>query len=455
MKRTLDNGRNNQQLERYSNDGNYIINDYMINDQQDNITTLKNTENFAHLLYELNKSPEYVYKSILDYGLIDNNSQYTATLDYLLKEFNGKESIYHMINWSLEGKNIKTSNYILNKTLNAEEIKGDFLNAVSSTGFKEVLINALTHYFSSKKCLYYEIGYTGAQVLAEILKTNTSLTKLELSENKIGDNGSKEFAEVLKVNTALTSLHIVNNKISDEGVIVMVEALKVNASLTGLFIYNIYHKKGYEVYVPILEALKSNFSLTQLFIEFNQKVNNLFEQDIDKFTNQNKYYAKTLATFLRDNQVELNKACDGDINKLKEDDAVSPPIGVYSYFTILFKVSISNLKNVIDLKEKFDISKYKEFMAANFFTTVCKSFGNQIIDGKEEIHILKFLPKEVLCKIVYGLPFPSWKVDVTDSYNKPIINFDELVNNYLDELAMQPWTEFQSDMLGILGEDAE
>jgi len=612
MKRTLDNGGNDQQLAQYPNSGNYII-----NNQRNHFATLINTGNFSQLVLELKKNPEYVYKSILDYGVIDNNSQYTATLDYLLNTFNQKGYIYHMIKWSFEQGNIVTSNYILDKIFPILKISSNkkyaegFLNSVSSTGFQEVLINALTHYFSSKTILNYDITYAGAQVLAEVLKTNTSLTrlflvggkvkmghegakaiaealkvnssltslwitgdemgdegakaiaealkvnsslselklisnrigdqgneaifealktntslrtltlsgwgiedgskgfaealktntsltsldlchikigdeggtlmagalktntslrKLKLSGCEIGDDGSKGFAETLKTNTSLTTLDLLHNKIGDEGIKVMAKALKTNTSLTELWMYD--NPEGDKVYVAILEALKSNFSLTELVVGgFRLKVNNI-KQDIDRFINQNKYYAKTLATFLRENQAELNKAHDGDINKLKEDDSVSPPIGVYSYFTILFKVSISSLKNVIDLKEKFDISKYKEFMAANFFKTVCKSFGNQIIDGKEEIHILKFLPKEVLCKIVYGLPFPSWKYE---KYQP--INFDELVNNYkdelamlpfmetdelamlpfmeTDELAMLPFMEFESDMLGIFGEDAE
>ena len=71
MKRTLDNGGNDRQLAQYSNSGNYII-----NNQQDNIATLINTRNFSQIVLELKKNPEYVYKSILDYGVIDNNSQY-------------------------------------------------------------------------------------------------------------------------------------------------------------------------------------------------------------------------------------------------------------------------------------------------------------------------------------------------------------------------------------------
>ena len=72
-----------------------------------------------------------------------------------------------------------------------------------------------------------EIGEEGAKTLSEILKVNTTLTKLNLScekeerkreiferkeewmtDNKIGDEGAKALSEMLKVNTTLTSLNL-------------------------------------------------------------------------------------------------------------------------------------------------------------------------------------------------------------------------------------------------------
>jgi hypothetical protein len=46
---------------------------------------------------------------------------------------------------------------------------------------------------------------------------NTSLTKIDLTSNKIGAEGAKYVAEALKVNTSLTKIILFNNNIGAEG----------------------------------------------------------------------------------------------------------------------------------------------------------------------------------------------------------------------------------------------
>jgi Ran GTPase-activating protein (RanGAP) involved in mRNA processing and transport len=132
--------------------------------------------------------------------------------------------------------------------------------------------------------VYQEWGtYTanGIKAIAEALKTNTSLTSLNLSKNSlagetdfikvtevqgesfnVGDKviyqgremiisrpkdyygaikmrligGVKAIAEALKVKTSLTSLDLGFNNIGDDGAKVIAEALKVNTSLTSLIL---------------------------------------------------------------------------------------------------------------------------------------------------------------------------------------------------------------------------
>ena len=74
-----------------------------------------------------------------------------------------------------------------------------------------------------------------ATVVAEILKSNTSVTEVYLSYNKgIGDEGAKALAEALEVNATVRMLQLENCGIGDDGAAALAEALRSNTSLTEL-----------------------------------------------------------------------------------------------------------------------------------------------------------------------------------------------------------------------------
>ena len=72
-------------------------------------------------------------------------------------------------------------------------------------------------------------------MVAEILKSNTSVTEVFLFRNKeIGDEGAKAFAEALKVNATVERLDLDECGIGDDGAAAFAEALRSNTSLTML-----------------------------------------------------------------------------------------------------------------------------------------------------------------------------------------------------------------------------
>ena len=78
-----------------------------------------------------------------------------------------------------------------------------------------------------------------AAVVAEILKSNTSVTKVTLFNNEeIGDEGAKALAEALKVNATLKTLRLYGCGIGDDGAAALAEALRSNTSLTSLALNN-------------------------------------------------------------------------------------------------------------------------------------------------------------------------------------------------------------------------
>ena len=105
-------------------------------------------------------------------------------------------------------------------------------------------------------------------VLAEALKGNTNLTKLDLSNNYISDQGAAGLAEALKQNTGLARLDLASNKIYDDGAAVLAEALKQNTSLTRLYLAN-NMIRGHGT-ARLAEALKGNTNLRRLNLSKNQ-----------------------------------------------------------------------------------------------------------------------------------------------------------------------------------------
>ncbi|KAL0242519.1 hypothetical protein GEMRC1_005082 [Eukaryota sp. GEM-RC1] len=106
-----------------------------------------------------------------------------------------------------------------------------------------------------------------SMLLIEALKTNTTVTSVDLEDSSIGAEGAKALAEALKVNASITSVSLAENSIGDEGVSALAEALKVNASITSICL--LYNSIGAEGASALAEALKVNNSVTNIDLSFN------------------------------------------------------------------------------------------------------------------------------------------------------------------------------------------
>ncbi|KAG0368302.1 hypothetical protein BGX24_002878 [Mortierella sp. AD032] len=122
------------------------------------------------------------------------------------------------------------------------------------------------------------IGDNGAVALAEALKTNSTLTTLDLSGkgtggNGIGGNGAVALSEALKTNSTLTSLNLYSNSIGDKGAVALSEALKTNSTLTTLKLSSVIYGSNSiwdNGVVALSEALKTNSTLTTLDLSGNE-----------------------------------------------------------------------------------------------------------------------------------------------------------------------------------------
>ena len=116
----------------------------------------------------------------------------------------------------------------------------------------------LTNLFLS----HNNIGPAGAESVATVLKTNTTLTNLDLSHNNLGPAGAESFATALKANTTLTNLFLSDNNIGPAGAESLATALKTNTTLTDLSLFlNNIGPAGAE---SLATALKTNTTLTSL-----------------------------------------------------------------------------------------------------------------------------------------------------------------------------------------------
>ncbi|KAG0274110.1 hypothetical protein BGZ96_004491, partial [Linnemannia gamsii] len=111
------------------------------------------------------------------------------------------------------------------------------------------------------------IGDSGAQSLSVALRTNSTLITLSLDHNSIGDEGAQVLSEALKTNPTLITLSLDHNSIGDEGAQALSEALKTNSTLITLSLEN--NSIWLKGFLAFLEPLKTNLTLITLSLYNN------------------------------------------------------------------------------------------------------------------------------------------------------------------------------------------
>ena len=174
-----------------------------------------------------------------------------------------------LTNLNLEGNNeidVVTPFYLTeflktNATLTTLNLRGNYLGYFGS----KCLSLALR---TNGTLTSLDLGSTGinAQALSEGLKVNAALTSLDLTSNRIDDRDAKALSDVLQVNATLTKLHLGFNRIGAEGTQYICDALARNSILTSLdFSWNEIGGAGA---LFLSEALQSNKALNDLNLNF-------------------------------------------------------------------------------------------------------------------------------------------------------------------------------------------
>ncbi|KAF9284701.1 hypothetical protein BGZ88_009831 [Linnemannia elongata] len=139
---------------------------------------------------------------------------------------------------------------------------------------------------------YNKIGSYEVEVMAEALKTNSTMITLYLGNNSIGDNGphsqdkldsdhlglqhnsigedrAKALSEALNTNSILTTLYLLRNSIGVYGAKALAEGLKNNSTLTTLDLQ--YNSIGVDGVKALAEALKTNSIVTIRGVVFTER----------------------------------------------------------------------------------------------------------------------------------------------------------------------------------------
>jgi Ran GTPase-activating protein (RanGAP) involved in mRNA processing and transport len=153
---------------------------------------------------------------------------------------------------------------IVNQAINGKQCTSLLLenNKISPKGVS-IIASALNN--SSLESLILNFNRVldpGARFIAKALsENNCNLQTLALHSTDISDNGVQHLAEMLKTNQSLTLLGLSNNRISDRGVQLLVKVLSQdNATLQWLLVHK-NNSISDAIVEPVIEMLKKNQSL--------------------------------------------------------------------------------------------------------------------------------------------------------------------------------------------------
>jgi Ran GTPase-activating protein (RanGAP) involved in mRNA processing and transport len=109
---------------------------------------------------------------------------------------------------------------------------------------------------------------SGQIAVLEALKVNDSLTSIDLSQNKLLPSSALALAEVLEVNTALADINLRNSRLGKAGMQAIGAALAVNNTLTAINLTG--NERGFWSANFLAKSLEVNVSLKKLVLANNR-----------------------------------------------------------------------------------------------------------------------------------------------------------------------------------------
>ena len=149
----------------------------------------------------------------------------------------------------------------LGRSMDTDEMIG-LSSALGIPRFREAL--------RGKDMKEFRIGDSGAAAIAQALRSNSVLTRLNLQNNRISDPGATAIGQALQSNCTLTHLQLRGNRICDVGASHLANAIRVNRCLVNLDL------RSNAIIMPcgatgaaLSQALRCNTVLTHLDLRCN------------------------------------------------------------------------------------------------------------------------------------------------------------------------------------------
>jgi Ran GTPase-activating protein (RanGAP) involved in mRNA processing and transport len=187
-----------------------------------------------------------------------------------------------------------------NRTLEVLHIGHSSIFILAATELSKALkINPFIRKLVLRKC---SISGEICSILMEGVLYSSSLESLDLSGNSIGNSGAQSIANVLKTNEILRELDISANKIKLTGIRRIAESIRMSESIEKLALHsNLFNEEGIKV---IVDALIENTSLIRLklklgsFSHIDLERLLLFKKSIAEEQERNSVLRKALRKFL-------------------------------------------------------------------------------------------------------------------------------------------------------------
>jgi Ran GTPase-activating protein (RanGAP) involved in mRNA processing and transport len=167
------------------------------------------------------------------------------------------------------------------------------------------------------------IGVAGWESFSAALATNTSVESLYMHQS-LSDDGSVLLFEALKSNMTLTKLDLKRNNVGQKGAAMLSEALECNTSLTTLDLsHNDIRDEGYAALLRVLK--ECNISLKNIELDSNRRDSAMIET-IRKFASGNR--SRTRLVHAQGELVLVGKWFCGDLAVLSEDLATNTTVTI-------------------------------------------------------------------------------------------------------------------------------
>ena len=244
-------------IDLFGNDSVFLWNIYCVTFGQHNLTKLNWSSlggvNIEDIVNVMDNNTTVRSLNLSDNHFNDNDAKYLAKIL-------GKNNILQQLDFLNNDITTKGATAISESLQKLQHLKMSWNNHVIDTNHSSIS-------FARKR-----MNDVDVHIVAEVLYNNKTVTKLDLSQNRITKNGAISISKCIEYNKTLKELDLSKNIISNIGLMKIAVAMQANQTLQK---FNISHNNiSDDGTVAISECLKYNNSLQELNISHNKVSDN-------------------------------------------------------------------------------------------------------------------------------------------------------------------------------------